>query len=341
MSPEKLPAVSGVDTRTQDMGLALRHPFMAGASPLSADLDGVRRLEDGGASAIVLHSLFEEQITDAQAGRIHGLPDEDAQFADRLAAFPPSSAYPFSPDEHIEHLRRVKAAVAVPVIASLNGTNAGEWLKSASLLEEAGADALEVNFYQVVTDFSTSATAVEGEILSAVTNLKRLVRIPVSVKLSPFFTAFGNVAHSLDLAGADALVLFNRFYQPDIDTRTMTAAVSLELSRSAELQLRLRWIAILHGRIRPSLAVTGGVETWNDGVKAILAGADAVQMVSALLRHGPQYLKMMREKLIAWMEQNTVPSIGAMQGRVSLTAVADPGVFERANYIRALHHRER
>jgi dihydroorotate dehydrogenase (fumarate) len=262
---------------------------------------------------------------------------DDFQFAERLAVFPPAVEYPFAPDEHLDHLRRVKAAVGVPVIASLNGTTAEAWLKHAYLLQDAGADALEINFYEVVSDFSVPAMAIERQIITAVTDLKRDLRIPVSVKLSPFFTAFGNMAHRLDEAGVDGLVVFNRFYQPDIDIRTMTASPSLELSRSAELLLRLRWLAILHGRINASLAVTGGVETWHDGIKAILAGAHVVQMVSALLRHGPGLLMTMVEKLVAWMEWNKLSSIDAVRGRVSLKTVVDPADFERANYIRALH----
>jgi dihydroorotate dehydrogenase (fumarate) len=323
------------------MGLRLHNPFMAGASPLSAHLDGVRALEDAGAAAIILHSLFEEQITESQTGRIHGMGNDDPAFLEQLAAFPRPNEYPYAPAEYLEYIRRVKAAVHVPVIASLNGTTAEAWLKYASLLQDAGADALEVNYYEVVTDFSMSAMTIERDIINAVVALKHSLRIPVSVKLSPYFTAFGNVAHRLDEAGADALVIFNRFYQPDIDIRSFAAAPSLELSRSAELLLRLRWLAILHGRIRPSLAVTGGVESWNDGVKAILAGAHAVQMVSALLRHGPAFLKTMIEKLIAWMEWNKVSSVEEMRGRVSVKTAADPGDFERANYIHTLHRWQR
>jgi dihydroorotate dehydrogenase (fumarate) len=311
---------------------------MAGASPLSAHLDGVKRLEDAGSAAIVLHSLFEEQITHAETGRIHGMdPYDDPQFAARLASFPPAGEYPFSPDEHLEHLRRVKAAVSVPVIASLNGTTGGAWLRYSQLLQDAGADALEVNFYEVLTNLEVAGAAVEAQIINAVGDLKRTLQIPVAIKLSPFFTAFGNVAHRLDLAGADGLVIFNRFYQPDIDTRTMVASPTLTLSQSSELLLRLRWLAILHGRVRPSLAVTGGVATWNDGVKAILAGAHAVQMVSAILNHGPAVLTMMREKLIAWMEWYKIPSVDVMRGRVSLLQASDSSTFERANYIRTLH----
>ncbi len=327
-----------IDTTTTYLGLRLDHPFMAGASPLSAHLDGVKRLEDAGAAAIVLHSLFEEQITHAETGRIHGMdPHDDPLFAARLAAFPPQGEYPFAPQEHLEHLRRVKAAVSVPVIASLNGTTGGAWLRYSHLLEQAGADALEVNFYEVVTDLEVGGAAVEAQIVNAVLDLKRSLRIPVAIKLSPFFAAFGNLAHRLDLAGADGLVIFNRFYQPDINTHTMTASPTLALSQSSELLLRLRWLAILHGRVRPSLAVTGGVATWNDGVKAILAGAHVVQIVSAILNHGPSILTTMREKLVAWMEWYKMPSIDAMRGRVSLLQAADSGTFERANYIRTLH----
>ena len=333
-----LPRSTSVDTSTSYLGLRLRHPFMAGASPLSAQLDGVRRLEDAGTAAIVLHSLFEEQITEAASGRIRGMDRHDKpEFAARLEAFPPSGEYPFAPDAYLEHLRRVKQAVHVPVIASLNGTTAEAWLKYAQLIQQAGADALEVNFYEVVTELALPAVSIETEIVTAITELKRLLRIPVAVKLSPFFTAFGNMASRLDRAGVDGLVMFNRFYQPDIDINTMTATPTIELSRSPELLLRLRWLAILHGRVRPSLALTGGVETWNDGVKAILAGAHVVQMVSALLRHGPAFLTTMHDKLVAWMEWQKVSSVEDMRGRVSLSAVADTGGFERATYIRSLH----
>jgi dihydroorotate dehydrogenase (fumarate) len=338
MPSAESPTTSSVDLSTSYMGLRLRHPFMAGASPLSAHLDGVRRLEDAGAAAIVLHSLFEEQITEAQSGRIRGMDaSDDPQFAERLAGFPSSRDYPLTPIEYLEHVRKVKQAVDVPVIASLNGTTAEAWLKYSRLLEQAGADGLEVNLYEVVADLSVPGVAVETQIIDAVVALKQTLRIPVAVKLSPFFAAFGNVASRLDQAGADALVMFNRFYQPDIDTRRLIAKPTIELSKNAELLLRLRWLAILHGRLRLSLAATGGVETWNDGVKAILAGAHAVQMVSALLLHGPGYLATMVEKLVAWMEWSKMPSVETMRGRVSLKTAADPSGFERANYIHALH----
>ena len=326
-----------MDTTTTYLGLRLAHPYMAGASPLGARLDSVKRLEDSGAAAVVLHSLFEEQITMAQSGRIRHMDPLDNQFSAALAHFPTSDAYPFSPDEHLDHLRRVKAAVRIPIIASLNGTTSEAWLKYAELFEQAGADALEVNLYQVVTDLSVPGVAIESDIRNVVLELKRTLRVPVAIKLSPFFTAFGNIARQIDEAGADGLVIFNRFYQPDIDIRTMTAGPYLELSRREELRLRLRWLAILHGRIRPSLGVTGGIAEPADGIKAILAGAHAVQMVSALLRHGPGFLKTMRDGLTSWMEWHHIESVDQMRGRVSSSATADPGAFERANYIRALH----
>ena len=324
--------------RTSYLGLRLQHPFIAGASPLSAKVRDVRRLEDAGAAAIVLPSLFEEQITEADSGRIHDVDLlDDAGFAPLIETFPAPREYRFDPDEYLEHVRRVKAAVGVPVIASLNGTSRGQWMKFAVLLQQAGADALEVNVYRVLSEFAISAETVENDLASAVQDLKGTLRIPVALKLPPFFTAFANLASRLDRAGVDGLVLFNRFYQPDINLRTLTATPALSLSRRSELRLRLRWLAILHGRIRPSLAATGGIETARDGVKAVLAGAHAVQVVSALLRHGVAYLAGMVDDFAAWMQRHEIPRIDDLRGRVSLQSSADPANFERASYIRALH----
>jgi dihydroorotate dehydrogenase (fumarate) len=338
MSASHRTAIASNPLHTSYLGLQLEHPFMAGASPLSAHLTGVRRLEDAGAAAIVLHSLFEEQITDEEAGQIHGInPFDDPAHAPLVDMFPRPTDYPFEPHEHLEHVRRVKRAVGVPVIASLNGTSGGEWLKYALLLQQAGADALEVNIYRVLSGFSVSAETVEGDIVNAVRDLKRTLRIPVALKLSPFFTAFANVAGRLDDAGVDGLVLFNRFYQPDIETRSLKAIPTLEFSTRAELRLRLRWLAILHGRVRASLAVTGGVESGQDAVKAILAGAHVVQVVSALLRHGPGHLQRLRDDVVRWMIGNQISDIDRMRGCVSLKSSADPANFERASYIHALH----
>jgi dihydroorotate dehydrogenase (fumarate) len=326
-----------MDTSTSYLGFRLPHPFIAGASPLGYHLDSVKRLEDAGCAAVVLPSLFEEQISPTLGTGIRGLVPSDPAFGETLRHFPAPSDYPLTPDGYAEHVSRVKAAVGMPVIASLNGTSAQAWLKFARVIEQAGADALELNMYEVVTDLDVSGTAVEHELATVVTDLKRYLTIPIAVKLSPFFTAFGNVARRLDAAGADALVLFNRFYQPDIDVDTARATPRVELSTSAELLLRLRWVALLHGRLRPALVLTGGVASPNDGIKSLLAGADAVQMVSALLRHGPPFVDQMRAGLEAWMEAHHVVRLDEMRGRASLRSTADRTAFERANYLRVLH----
>jgi len=284
----------------------------------------------------VLHSLFEEQITQAQTGRIHQMDPLDRQFAGIVSYFPQPDAYALDPDAYLAHLHRVKGAVKIPVIGSLNGTTPEEWLKAARLLEEAGADAIELNMYGVVTDPDESALVVENNLRQVVKDLKADLKIPVAVKLSPFFTAFSHVARELDRAGVSGLVLFNRFLQPDIDTRHMAVWPRLELSDSTELLLRLRWLAILHGRVRCSLAATGGIATPNDGIKAILAGAHAVQMVSAILRHGPSYFSQMRDGLRRWMESHEFSNLEDMRGQLSLAKTANPSAFERAQYVRTL-----
>ena len=318
------------------LGFRLPHPFIAGASPFGHHLDSVRRLEDAGCAAVVLHSLFEEQITAAAEGRIRHMDPGDAAFAGAIAAFPAPADYALGPDAYAEHLTRVKQAVRIPVIGSLNGTSPESWLKFARVIEQAGADALELNLYEVVTDLQVPGGAVEGQLAGIVRELGRILRIPIAVKVSPFFTAFGNMARQLDAAGAGALVLFNRFYQADIDPDAVTASAHIELSTSSELLLRLRWLAILYGRVRPSLAVTGGVATPEDGVKAILAGADAVQMVSALLRHGPEYVQVMRRGLEEWMTRHDFSCIDEIRGLASLQRIADPAALERAAYVRAI-----
>ena len=309
-------------TDTSYLGLRLPHPFVVGASPMAYTLDGIKRLEDAGAAAVVLHSLFEEQITAAGEGVGH---------------FPPSSDYPFAPDAYANHIFTAKQHVSIPIIGSLNGCSGEAWLRFARVIEQAGADAIELNIYDVVTDLHASGSVVEDRIVGIATDLKRVLRIPVSMKLSPYFTAFGNLAARLDAAGVDGLVLFNRFYQPDIDIKTSEPTPQVELSGSGELLLRLRWVAILHGRVRPSLAVTGGVATPNDGIKALLAGADAVQLVSSVLRHGPAHIAAMRDGLERWLEWNQMPTVDHMRGTASLPHTSDPAAFERAHYIRTLH----
>jgi dihydroorotate dehydrogenase (fumarate) len=325
------------NTNTSYLGLRLPHPFIVGASPFSYQLDAMRRLEDAGAAAIVLHSLFEEQITMMSEGRVAGVDPLDAQFADAIADFPGADDYALTPEGYAEHIVNVKKAVRIPIIASLNGTTPQSWLRFARIMEQAGADAIEINPYEVVTNLGVPGTTIERRAVDVVRDLKRLIRIPIAVKLSPFFSAFANVARQLDQAGADGLVLFNRFYQPDIDVRTMKVVPTFDLSTSAELRLRLRWLAILFGRVRPSLAVTGGVATPEDAIKAILAGADAVQLVSALLLRGPMHLVAMRTGLERWLDWHKAASLDEVRGRCSLQHASDPRAFERAQYIRTLH----
>ena len=327
---------TALQTDTSYLGMRLPHPFIAGASPFGYRLDTIKRLEDAGCAAVVLHSLFEEQITQAVEGRVMHIDPLDSAFAETLAYFPPAREYPLAPDAYAEHISRAKAAVKIPVIASLNGTSGQSWLRFAKIIEQAGADALELNVYAVVTGLTTAGMAVEHDIAVMVRDLKRALKIPLAVKLSPYFTAFGNLASELDAAGADGLVLFNRFYQPDIDVKTMEPLAELRLSTDAELRLRLQWIAILHGRVRPSLALTGGVAAPDDGIKAVLAGADVVQMVSALLRHGPQHIGAMRRGLEQWMAWHKFSRLDEARGRCSLKRSSEPGAFERGNYIRML-----
>jgi len=319
------------------LGLPVAHPFVAGASPLGRDLGTIRSLEDSGAAAIVLPSLFEEQVTLAAEGRIHHMDPCDERWAGYLKHFPNLNDYDFSPDEYAEHVARARSAVDIPVIGSLNGTNGESWVTFSRLIEQAGASALELNMYEVVTDLNISSAAIERQLVQLVSELKQYVKIPIAVKLSPFFASFGNLARQLDRARADGLVMFNRFYQPDIDIATMAPASDVRLSTSNELLLRLRWLAILYGRVRPSLIATGGVATPEDGIKALLTGANAIQVVSAILRHGPGYFTTLRTGLERWMEGHGIEHIDDMRGRASLKDVVDPGAFERAHYIKALH----
>ena len=322
---------------TSYLGLELASPYIAGASPMSARLDCVKRLEDAGCAAVVMHSLFEEQITLATSGMIRHRDPFDPEMAGPIESFPAAEDYAFQPDEYANHLRLVKRAVGIPVIASLNGATAEAWLRHAVKLQDAGADALELNMYQIVTDLDASGMAIEAQLRDVVHEMKRLLRIPIAIKLTPFYTAFGSVARQLDRAGADGLVVFNRFYQPDIDVKTISAAPSLELSRSAELRLRLHWLANLYGRLDADLAASGGIETPEDGIKALLAGADVVQLVSAILRHGPGYFRMMHQGLERWMEWHHLNGLGEVRGRLSTSGLEDPEAVERANYIRTLH----
>ncbi len=327
-----------MDLSTTYLGFQLPHPLMPGASPLVDDLDMVKRLEDAGASAIVLHSLFEEQIACEQARTAYDIDTYVESFAEATSYFPCRVHFAWGPDQYLEQIRRIKEAVAVPVIGSLNGTTAAGWLNYARRMQQAGADALELNLYVIAADPAESGEAVERRVLEIVRTVKQAVTIPVAVKLSPFFCSFAHFAHQLDEVGVNGLVLFNRFYQPDLDVENLEVVPKLNLSDSSELLLRLRWTAILSGRLRASLAVTGGVHTAQDAIKAVMTGAHAVQLVSALLQHGPERLNTIREEMVRWMEEHEYHSLRQMQGSMNLTRCPDPAAFERANYMRVLQN---
>jgi dihydroorotate dehydrogenase (fumarate) len=325
-----------VDLTTTYLTLRLRHPFIVGASPLADRLDRARRLEDGGASAIVIRSLFEEQITMTRTGRIGHMDPAEPEFARLLDAFPPADRFAFAPEEYLEHIRRLKGALGVPVIASLNGVTTESWLAFARNIEQAGADALELNLYQLVADPARSSLSVESEIRDMVGTLKRTLRIPLAVKLPVFLTAPAHFARALDRVGADGLILFNRVYHPVIDIETSTLRPQIELSSSTELLTRLAWLPILRGLVKASLAVSGGVDAPEDGIRAILAGADAVQMVSAIVRRGENYFGVMRNALAEWLQKKGFRSVGEARGMIASPAADPVELVERAHYLRTL-----
>ena len=325
-----------MDLSTTYLGLRLPHPLMPGASPLCQDLGRARALEDAGAAALVLNSLFEEQLVLEQMASLAFLDAHEDAYAEALTYFPGVEHFKLGPDEYLEHLERLKSAVAIPVIASLNGTSLGGWLNFAKLMHQAGADAIELNVYHLVTDPERSGEGIERRVVEMLRSVKEQLPIPVAVKLSPFYTSLAHFARQLDLAGANGLVLFNRFYQPDLDVEQLEVERRLQLSDPSELLLRLRWLAILHGHVDCSLAVTGGVHGALDVVKSVMAGAHAVQIVSALLREGPDKLARLRKELAEWLEQHEYESLSQMQGSMSLVRCPDPQAYERANYMEIL-----
>jgi dihydroorotate dehydrogenase (fumarate) len=326
-----------MDLTTTYLGLKLAHPLMAGASPLVNDMGMVKRLEDAGVSAIVMHSLFEEQITREAQGTILDVQQSSNTSAEALSYFPQPDEFHLGPEQYLEQIHRIKQAVSVPVFASLNGTTDAGWLRYGKLMQEAGADALELNVYYIPTDAKESSAEVEKRALDIVRAVKSEVKIPVAVKLSPFFSSLAHFAAELEDAGADGLVLFNRFYQPDINVETLLAEPSLQLSTPSDLLLRLRWLAVLYGHVKGSLAVTGGVHEGIGALKAVMAGADAVQMVSALLIHGPERLAQSRAGLTQWLEDHEYESLAQARGSMSLLKSPNPQAFTRANYMRIIN----
>jgi dihydroorotate dehydrogenase (fumarate) len=325
-----------MDLATRYLGLELESPLVMSASPLSEHVDNLRRAEDAGAGAVVLHSLFEEQMQIESRDLDHHLAHGTHSFAEALTYFPDMTAYNAGPDGYLEHVRRAKAAVEVPVIASLNGVSSGGWIEYARKIEQAGADALELNVYFVPTDPFMTGAEVETMYVDLVRDVRRSIGIPLAVKLPHFFSSIPNLALRLDEAGADGLVLFNRFYQPDLDIERLEVVPNLVLSTPAELRLRLRWVAILYGHLHADLAVSGGVHGAEDVLKAMMAGASVAMMTSALLAHGVDHLARVRAALVAWMEEHEYVSIRQMRGSMSQRAVAQPAAFERANYLKVL-----
>lgn len=325
-----------VDLRTRYLGLELAHPIVASASPISKELDGIRRLEDSGAAAIVMFSLFEEQIR-AEGAALESLVSAGTEsFAESLTYFPDVGDFRVGPGRYLELLHRAREAVDVPVIASLNGTTSAGWIDYARQLQQAGASAIELNVYQVAADPDVSGTQIEEQIVDVLRAVKRTVTIPVAIKLGPFFSAFANMARKLDEAGADGLVLFNRFYQPDFDLERREVVPSLELSTSHEVRLPLLWLAVLHGRVRCSLAATTGVHGPEEVVKYVMAGADVAMTTSSLLRRGAGHLRALLDGTRGWLESHGYASVTQLRGSMSQRKVSDPSAFERANYIRVL-----
>jgi dihydroorotate dehydrogenase (fumarate) len=326
-----------MNTKTTYLGFELPHPFIAGASPLADSLVGARRLEDTGLSAIVMRSLFEEQI-DAEAMATHRAIDlHSGSSAEASSYFAEPAEFVIGPGEYLEHLHQIKRTVKIPVIASLNGSTPGGWLEYATLIEQAGADALELNVYYVPTDADRTSADIENRAIEMVRTVRRAVKIPLAVKLSPFYTALPQFARELERAGANALVLFNRFFESDIDIDALTVVSEMHLSDSRELLLRLRSLAILSGRLeKASLAVTGGVHTSTDAIKAIMCGASAVQMVSSILLRGPGCVREIINGMVSWMEEKEYESVAQMCGSMNIVRSPNPREYARGNYMRIL-----
>jgi dihydroorotate dehydrogenase (fumarate) len=325
-----------VDLTTTYLGLKLKNPLVASASPLSERVETVQALEEAGVAAVVMYSLFEEQIIHESMELDHYLTRDMESYAEALTYFPDLGKYSLGPQVYVDQVKKLKQAVNIPIIGSLNGVSTGGWIEYAQKIEAAGADGLELNLYYLPTDPTISSDQLESAYVKLVSDIRLKVTIPLAVKLSPSFTALPNIAQRLTEAGANGLVLFNRFYQPDFDLDELEVVPNLKLSKPAELRLPLRWIAILYGKIAVDFALTTGVHSHEDVLKAMMAGAKVAMMASALLKKGPAHATKVLKKLKAWMVENEYESIRQMQGSMSQGAVAEPAAFERANYIKVL-----
>ncbi len=325
-----------MDLTTTYLGLTLKNPLVVSASPLSEEIDNLRKMEDAGAAAIVLHSLFEEQITLESQELDQRLSETAGAFAEALSYFPDLTSYNLGPDGYLEHIRKAKAAVSLPIIASLNAVSSGAWTRFAKSIEEAGADALELNIFTLQTDPTVTGAQVEQAYCELVREVTGSLRVPVAVKLTPYFTAIANIARRLEEAGARGLVLFNRLYQPDFDLEALEVKHTLELSTPYEALLRLHWAAILYGRVNVDLALTGGFHSGQDVLKAMMAGARVVECTSALLKNGIPHLAVVLAEMKRWMEEHEYNSVQQMQGSMSQRSVANPNAFLRSNYMKVL-----
>ncbi|MCU7807638.1 MAG: dihydroorotate dehydrogenase-like protein [Candidatus Thiodiazotropha sp. (ex Semelilucina semeliformis)] len=325
-----------MDLTTQYLGMQLKNPFVPSASPLSRSIEDAKRLEDAGAAAIIMYSLFEEAVTAEEETMVRFLHHQDTGFAEAESFLPDHYDFSNGQERYLENLRDLKASLDIPVIASLNGTTPGGWISHAEEMEQAGADALELNVYQVAADTDISGSEIEQRYIELLTQLKQQVSIPINMKLSPAFSSMANMVKRLEMAGAAGVALFNRFYQPDINIDNLRLCACLHTSTSAEALLAMRWIAILHGRTSLSLGATGGVHTSEDAIKLLLAGADVVHLCSLLLEQGPSAITTVLAGVEAWMEEKGFESIEDIRGRVSQIAVADPSEFERVNYVHIL-----
>jgi dihydroorotate dehydrogenase (fumarate) len=325
-----------MDLTTTYMGMALKNPVVPSASPLSESLDNIRRMEDAGAAAVVMYSLFEEQITLESQQLDHYLNYGVESFAEALSYFPDMGTYKVGPDDYLNRIRRAKQAVGIPIIGSLNGVSTGGWIEYARQIEEAGADGLELNVYYIPTDLGMTGAEVEQLYLDILRDVKKTVSIPVAMKLSPYFSATANMAHRLAEAGTDALVLFNRFYQPDFDLENLEVVPRLVLSNAHELLLPMRWVAILYGRVPVDLAITSGVHTLEEVLKGVMAGAKVTMMASELLQNGMHRISQILEGMVQWMEEYEYESVTQMRGSMSQQNVAESAAFERANYMKVL-----
>jgi dihydroorotate dehydrogenase (fumarate) len=330
-------SANDIDLSTTYLGLELKNPIVPSASPLSRDVDMVRALEENGASAIVMYSLFEEQIRHESQELDYFLTHGTESFAESLSYFPKAEDYAVGPEEYIEHIQRLKEAVTIPIIASLNGFTPGGWTDYARKIEAAGADALELNVYYVATDPQFGGQKVEDLYIELLKLVKSKIKIPVAVKLSPYFSSLSAMAKRLEEAGANGLVLFNRFYQPDLDLETLEVVPNLKLSTSQNLRLPLRWIAVLYGRIATSLAASSGVDLPEDVIKMLMVGADITMVCSTLLRNGPTRIKDLLKGVRDWMKDHEYESVEQLKGSMSQIACGDPAAFERANYMKVLH----